>query len=102
MKKDPIVFEFRENQKTNLKEVDREDFFDIMYSIQKGFSGDNEISTFLCKEVIPDCTSILIDKDRNNQLDRPFIQYKIGDEVKVKEIIRYHKIIWSILDRYCK
>ena len=101
MKKEPIIFEWYDKgeNKKKIKEVDRKEFFDIMYSIKKGFPNDNQVSTVLC-DIIPDVSTIFIDKDRNQQIDVPFIYYDLNGNQKVLEIIRYHKIIWSILNKY--
>ena len=71
-----------------------------MYSIKKGFDDDNRISSELVK-IIPDLISIQINKDRNDQIDVPIICCKTSKEEKIIHIIRHHKIIWAILNKYC-
>ncbi len=71
-----------------------------MDSIRKAFDDDNQISTALTK-VIPKTNSITINKDRNEQKDIPTIYYEVGGCEKAIDIIRYHKVIWAILNRYC-
>lgn len=101
MKNEKIVLEWKEGKKLYKTEVDRKAIYDIMDSIRKGFWDDNQISTKFCEDIIPEADGIFIDKDRNNQIDVPFIEYRIGNLRYVLTIIRYHKIIWSILNRYC-
>ena len=97
-----ITLEWRENQKNYKKEIDRMKFYGVMNGIRNGFTDDNEVSTYFCKIIIPYADSIFIDKDRNAQLEVPFIQYTVGTVIKTIDIIRYHKIIWAILNRYCQ
>lgn len=52
--------------------------------------------------MIPNLISILINKDRNEQKDVPSIYCKGENYEKVIDIKRYHKIIWWILNQYCK
>lgn len=102
MKKESIIFEWKEKGKNYIKEIERQDFYNIFDSIRKGFSHDNEISTNLCENIIPYASKIFINKDRNNQINAPFIQYEIDEKTEILSIIRYHKIVWSILDGFCK
>ena len=101
MRKDDLELNWLSKGKGYVKEVDRQAMYDVMDSIAKAFGHDNEISTVLCK-VIPDADWIFIDKDLNETKDIPFINCKVNGEVKVIEIIRHHKIIWSILNGYTK
>ena len=101
MKKEKIKLKWVINGYRHEKEVGRQEFYDIMNGIRKGFSGNNEISTFLC-EIIPYVSTILIDHDRNNQMENPFIMFEIDNKYEMLSIIRHHKIIWSILDGYCE
>lgn len=100
MKKEPIILKWVEQGKTHIKEVERQELYDVMDSIRKAFGDDNQISTTLT-EVIPKITSISINKDRNEQKDIPTIYYNINGQEKAIDIIRYHKVIWAILNRYC-
>ena len=101
MKKEPIVFEWSEKEVKHSKEIDRQNFLELMESVRKVWDGNNEISTQLV-EIIPELTSILINKDRNDQKDIPSIHCVSENGEKEIEIIRHHKIIWSMLDSLCK
>lgn len=101
MKKEEITFIWKENGKEHIKEIERKEFYELMKSIKKSFSDDNEISSKLVK-VTPNLISIIIDKDRNSQKDTPFITCECDDGSKIIEIRRYHKIIWAILNKYCE
>ena len=101
MKEVPIILNWTKDGKQQTKEIDRKNFFDIMNSVRKGFEGDNQISNLLCTR-IPEITAISINQDRNSQMDVPFIQIEIDGKIEVIDIIRYLKIIWAILDGYCK
>lgn len=95
-----ILIIWKENGKLNEKEVDRQKMFDIFNSLVNGFDTDNQISKKLI-ELIPIANGIIIDKDINSTQDVPFITVHTPKEVKVIKIIRYHKIVWSILNKYC-
>lgn len=101
MKKEEITFIWKQNGKEYIKEIERKEFYELMKSIKKSFSDDNEVSSKLV-EIIPNLVSITIDKDRNSQKDIPFISCEYDNESQVIEIKRYHKIIWAILNKYCE
>lgn len=100
MKTEPIILKWTEKGKEHIKEIDRKEFLNLMEGIKKAFSDDNQISTILV-ELIPELISISINKDRNEQKDVPSIFCVCERSEKVIDIIRYHKIIWAILNRYC-
>lgn len=101
MKKETINLQWIEKEKRYEKEISRQDIIDIMKSLKNGFDENNEISKKMC-EVLPTTVSIMINKDRNEQLDIPMISLKVGENTYVLEIRRNHKIIWGILNEYCK
>ena len=45
---------------------------------------------------------LYIDKDRNNDVETPFVQYSVNEERCILNIKRSHKIIWAILNGYTK
>ena len=97
-----IMMIWRENGEKHEKQISRKNLLELMDSIKENFYWDNEISTILVK-MIPQIVSIEIDKDRNNEKDVPFIYCKLdNNEGKLIEIIRHHKIIWSILNKLCE
>lgn len=100
MRKEPIILKWIEKGKVCEKEIDRQAMYDIMLAIKQGFDDDNEISSIMV-EYIPKLITIEINKDRNEQLEVPMICCINEDAVKVVKIIRHHKIIWSILNKYC-
>lgn len=86
----------------NEKEIAREQFINIMKSLKDGFGDNNEISKKLCK-FLPEVQTIFINKDRNDELDIPTIVLYFEDNAhKIIEIRRNHKIIWGVLNEYCK
>ena len=101
MKKETINLQWIEKEKRYEKEISRQDIIDIMKSLKNGFDENNEISKKLC-EILPNTVSITLNKDRNEQLDIPMISLKVGENTYVLEIRRNHKIIWGILNEYCK
>ena len=101
MKKETISLQWIEKEKMYEREISRQDIIDIMKSLKNGFDENNEISKKMC-EVLPKTVSIMINKDRNEQLDIPMISLKVGENTYVLEIRRKHKIIWGILNEYCK
>ena len=100
MKKEPIILEWIEKGEKNKKEINRQEFYDLMEGIKNAFSDDNQISSILV-ELIPELISISINKDRNEQKDVPSIHCVGETQEREIDIIRYHKIIWAILNRYC-
>ena len=101
MKKETINLQWIEKEKMYEREISRKYIIDIMKSLKNGFDENNEISKKMC-EVLPKTVSIMINKDRNEQLDIPMISLKVGENTYVLEIRRNHKIIWGILNEYCK
>jgi len=100
MKRESIILRWIENKEKHEKEIDRQLMFNLMEAIKNGFDDDNQISSIMV-ELIPDLVSIEINRDRNEQLAVPMICCVKEDEEIVVKIIRHHKIIWGILDKYC-
>ena len=102
MKNTAIIYSWRENGNDYQKEISREDFYAMFDGLAKGFEkiGDNEISKKLVK-IIPEADKIFIDKDINETQDVPSIEYYTNGDVQLIKIMRRHKIVWSILDKYC-
>lgn len=101
MKKEPIILEWTQKGKSNKKEINRQELLNLMESIKKAFSDDNQLSSILV-ELIPNLVLISINKDRNEQKDVPSIHCVCEKGEKEIDIKRYHKIIWSILNHYCE
>lgn len=99
MKKTNIIFEWKHKGVTSQKEVGRHALYDIFDGIAKGFKGDNEISLELLK-FIPTIDKIYIDEDLNFNQDVPSIVLIEGDNKELLKIIRYHKIVWSIFEKF--
>jgi len=100
MKEEPIILEWIEDGEKNRKEINRQEFLYLMEGIKNAFFDDNQISSMLV-ELIPNLITISINKDRNEQKDVPSIYCVCEKEERQIDIIRYHKIIWSILNHYC-
>ncbi len=81
--------------------LDRKEMFSVFNGLVNGFEGDNEISKKFVNEIIPFADTILINADINNTQDVPGVYYSIDGDSKYLKIIRYHKIIWAILNKYC-
>ncbi|MCI8411683.1 MAG: hypothetical protein HFJ40_04505 [Clostridia bacterium] len=98
-----INLQWIENEEKYEKDISREDIINIMQSLKNGFDENNEISKKMC-EVLPKTVSILIDKDRNEQVDIPTIavKYEKDNDKHMIGIRRCHKIIWGIFNEYCK
>ena len=45
MKKEEIIFIWKQNGKEHTKEIERKEFYELMESIKRSFSDDNEISS---------------------------------------------------------
>lgn len=103
MKNTTITFSWLEKSMRNRKQLKREEVYAIFDGLVKGYasSDNNEISKKLI-EIIPDVDEIFINKDHNETQDVPFIVYYINGEVHVLKIRNCHKIVWTILNEYCK
>ena len=97
---DKFVLKWIEKGKKHQILVSREKMLAVFEGIALGFSDDNVISKKLI-ELIPYVDEIKINKDLNETQDVPCITYMINGERGIIKIIRYHKIIWAILDKYC-
>lgn len=101
MKGTKIDFQWIEKGKEHHKLLNRQDLYVVFEGLAKGFEDDNEISKVFIKRIIPYADKIIIDKDYNSTQTIPFIVYQKGDIKNVLKIIRYHKIVWAILNKYC-
>ena len=101
MKDTTIKFSWVKSGYMHQKEIDRKAMFDVFDGVRKGFEGDNRISRALVEDIIPNADSIFINKDFNDTQTEPSISYKIDGKSKLLKIIRYHKIVWAIFDKYC-
>ena len=101
MKKEDLILKWKKNGKKYAKEIERKKFFNVMKSIRDAFDGNNEISNIFC-QYVPDMDVLYIDKDRNNDVETPFVQYSVNEERCILNIKRSHKIIWAILNGYTK
>ncbi len=97
---DTIILKWVEKGKKHQVLLNREKMLMVFEGIALGFSDDNEISKKLI-EIIPVAEEIKINKDLNSTQDVPCITYKVNGQRGMIKIIRYHKIVWAILDRYC-
>lgn len=99
MKKENIIFKWKSKDIILSRELDRHSIYEIFSGIAKGFKGDNEISLKLL-EIIPTVDEIYIDEDFNFNQDVPGIIITEDNDSKLIKIIRYHKIVWSILRKF--
>ena len=87
---------------TTTSKVEREKMLRLFKEISENFTNNNEISKQFI-DVIPDLNVIEIDRVRNAECDVPFIACEMIDGTsKVIRILRWHKIIWGILDEFCR
>lgn len=102
MKAADIKLVWVQNNSRGEKLINRQRFIDIMASIKAGFDDNNEVSTELC-ELAEDVVEIRINKDRNDEMDTPFI-ICLNEEGKTQmyKISRRHRIMWEILNGYCR
>ncbi len=89
------------NGKKGTREIERESFFEIMEGLKDGFSDDNDISKKFI-QLIPYMLEMKINFDINETKDVPLVQYETLSGVGAISIIRHHKIVWAILEGYCK
>lgn len=101
MKSTQIDFVWIEDGKGHGKKLERKDLYAVFNGLAEGFQDDNQISKKMIEEIIPVADSILINKDLNSVQDVPVISYQVDGQTKLLKIIRYHKIVWTILDKYC-
>ena len=77
---DTIIFKWVEKGKKHQILLNREKMLMVFEGIALGFK---------------------INKDLNATQDVPSISYKVNGQRGMLKIIRYHKIVWAILDKYC-
>lgn len=103
-KHDVILLQWRTDGVEYEKELNRDDFYAIFDGLAKGFRDENEISKIFLK-YIPIASSVFINNDANSTRDRPFVVFlrnnlDYGSNIlKVVEVIRFHKIIWAVLNK---
>lgn len=100
MKDTELIFRWIEKGKEMQQFYDRKAVCAVFQGLVEGFSGDNEISKELLVK-LSEADEVFINKDHNGTQDVPIITIRIGDNMSLVKIIRYHKIVWSILDKYC-
>ena len=98
---DTIPVLWRENGINYSKTLNRADVEAVFKGLQEGFRDDNEIATVFVERIIPNAESIYINKDLNSTQDIPMVAYKIDNQLALVKVKRYHKIVWSILNKYC-
>ena len=101
MKSTQIDFIWIDDGKRHDKKLERKDLYAVFYGLAEGFQDDNQISKKMIEEILPVADSIVINKDQNSVEDVPAISYEVDGQTKLLKIIRYHKIVWAILDKYC-
>lgn len=100
MKCTKIMLKWMEKGKKNQKKLDRKEVGVVFKGLALGFSDDNEISKKLL-EILPEVDEIFLNKDSNETQDVPYIAYYINGKENILKIKRYHKVVWSILEKYC-
>ena len=102
-----LTFSWVENGLQHKRVYDREKIKAIFQGLKDGFEDDNEISTKIVSK-LPETVVVFINKDANFNMDIPCVGLTLsrfdenGDPIKEPLFIRrYHKIVWSILDRLC-
>lgn len=82
------------------KMLNREEVLAVFQGLVKGFVEDNEISEKMVK-ILPEVDWLKIDQDHNDTQEIPCLIYSVNGSIGILKIIRYHKIVWSILNKYC-
>jgi len=103
MKQNIIVLQWKEKGKEFTRNISKEELINLMISIKTVFYSDNEISSIMVN-TLPKVNRIEINKDRNEQLDMPFICCICDDGEKelVKINRAHHSIIWGIFNKLCR
>ena len=99
--KGTIDFTWIDQNRQYNKKLNKADLYAVFHGLLDGFADDNGISKVFIEEIIPSADKIMINKDYNATQDVPAIYYSIDGDCRILKIIRYHKIIWAILDKYC-
>lgn len=98
--KEMFTMKWIEDGKEHEKELVRLNVMFAFKGLYHGFTDDHEISDKLLK-ILPDVKWIKINFDHNETQEVPCLTYQVNDTVGVLKIIRYHKIVWTILRKYC-
>lgn len=103
MEQNIIILKWKDKGCDYKKEIEKDLLINYMESTRKLFYNDNKISTILV-EWLPGVVSIIIDKDRNEQIDMPFICLELEDgKKKCIDIHRhYHSMIWEFFNKLCR
>ena len=94
-----ILFKWKTNYFMHSRKIERAKLLSVFQGLVDGFEDDNEISKAFVR-LIPDSTIIYIDNDANATQEIPLVIFFAdnNDEAIIK-VIRYHKIVWSILNK---
>lgn len=99
--KNVITLKWVEKGQKHIKQVNRLEMLEKFKMLVKNYQDNNEISIKLTK-IIPTAREIRINKDYNLTQEIPCITYSINEVTGILKILRHHKIVWSVLDRYCQ
>lgn len=100
--KGTIRLEWRTNGKEEHKNLNKEDFYSLFEGLANTFRDENEISKKFMF-YIPQADILYINNDVNGTKDKPIVVFQKDDPdlgrliVGIVEIIRYHKVIWTVL-----
>lgn len=95
-----IKLKWTANGEKHEKMLNREEVLAVFQGLVKGFVEDNEISEKMVK-ILPEVDWLKIDQDHNDTQEIPCLVYGVNGSIGILKIIRYHKIVWSILNKYC-
>ena len=101
MKEKDIILKWRRKGREHSKEVNRQEFLNLMNNVKLFYSEDSQFSVFFCR-IIPNIDYIWVDMDRNDEFKIPFIEYELDERRYIVEIPRKHKMIWLIIEEYTK
>ena len=100
--RETISFRWIKNGELGGREVSRVEMLSKFQELVKDYPDNNEIAIKMT-EIIPKVTQIKINFDLNKSQDVPCIAYKVDNEVVgILKILRHHKIVWGILNKYCQ
>ena len=94
-----IIMKWRRNGKISEKKIERKKFMATFEGLIKGFSPNNMVSKQLA-EIIPVAKEIKINWDSTAEINR--LYYMLEDKVGSIPIINAHRVVWAVLDAYCK
>lgn len=99
MSNNDLKLTYTKNGRIYEKMIDRQKLTKDMLGLYKGFDENNMISSIFL-EVLPTLQELIINLDRNQEIDIPFVRFITPTGEQSLEIRRFHKYIWYTLNYY--